>query len=200
MSLRDAVNVMSAMKASPYIRIQWFHEELTRKTYPNAVQLSERFHISVRQAQRDITYLRKQLGAPLRYDIGRQGYAYTAPFSLPVMLVSENDESRSHTREQRFADTAGDAGQPEADNVIIQSQIPYTAVLKIEDRLTVLEMRSYILSRERKGTYLCEFHNIDRFLCAILTARSGIRILEPDWLRERLLRMAERAVASNADA
>ena len=24
------------MKVSPYIRIQWFHDELTRKTYPNA--------------------------------------------------------------------------------------------------------------------------------------------------------------------
>ena len=41
------------MKVSPYIRIQWFHDELTRKTYPNAARLSERFDISVRQAQRD---------------------------------------------------------------------------------------------------------------------------------------------------
>ena len=43
------------------------------------------------------------------------------------------------------------------------------------------------------------FRNIDRFLCAILTARSGIRIVEPDWLRERLLRMAERVIGNNAD-
>lgn len=52
------------MKVSPYIRIQWFHDELTRKTYPNAARLSERFDISVRQAQRDITYMRTDLGAP----------------------------------------------------------------------------------------------------------------------------------------
>ena len=63
------------MKVSPYIRIQWFHDELTRKTYPNAARLSERFDISVRQAQRDITYMRTDLGAPLQYDAGRQGYA-----------------------------------------------------------------------------------------------------------------------------
>ena len=189
----------TAMKVSPYIRIQWFHDELTRKTYPNAARLSERFDISVRQAQRDITYMRTDLGAPLQYDAGRQGYAYTTPFSLPVILVSENDESRSHVRDNGFADTQDGAEYPEADSVIIQSQIPYTAVLRIEDRLTVLEMRSYILSRERAGTYLCEFRNIDRFLCAILTARSGIRIVEPDWLRERLLRMAERVIGNNAD-
>ena len=93
------------MKVSPYIRIQWFHDELTRKTYPNAARLSERFDISVRQAQRDITYMRTDLGAPLQYDAGRQGYAYTTPFSLPVILVSENDESRSHVRDNGFADT-----------------------------------------------------------------------------------------------
>ena len=189
----------TAMKVSPYIRIQWFHDELTRKTYPNAARLSERFDISVRQAQRDITYMRTDLGAPLQYDAGRQGYAYTTPFSLPVILVSETDESRSHVRDNGFADPPDGAEHPEADSVIIQSQIPYTAVLRIEDRLTVLEMRSYILSRERAGTYLCEFRNIDRFLCAILTARSGIRIVEPDWLRERLLRMAERVIGNNAD-
>ena len=159
--------------------------------------------------------MRTNLGAPLQYDAGRQGYAYTTPFSLPVILVSENDESRSHVRDNGFAslpsarshlrrqvvraDTQDGAEHPEADSVIIQSQIPYTAVLRIEDRLTVLEMRSYILSRERAGTYLCEFRNIDRFLCAVLTARSGIRIVEPDWLRERLLRMAERVIGNNAD-
>ena len=53
------------------------------------------------------------------------------------------------------------------------------ALLGIKDKLTVLEMRSYIISDEGKGRFLCEFHNIDRFLCAILTARSGIRITEP---------------------
>ena len=64
-----------------YIRIQWFHDELTRKTYPNAARLSERFGISVRQAQRDITYMRTDPVRPLQYDAGRQGYAYTTPFS-----------------------------------------------------------------------------------------------------------------------
>ena len=87
----------------------------------------------------------------------------------------------------------------EADNVIIQGQIPYTATLAITDKLTVLEMRSYIISEEARGQFLCEFHNIDRFLCAILTARSGIRIIEPAWLREKLLHMARKAIDNNQD-
>ena len=181
------------MKVSPYIRIQWFHDELTRKTYPNAARLSERFDISVRQAQRDITYMRTDLGAPLQYDAGRQGYAYTTPFSLPVILVSENDESRSHVRDNGFADTQDGAEHPEADSVIIQSQIPYTAVLRIEDRLTVLEMRSYILSRERAGTYLCEFRNIDRFSTGSLVTRLTNDVTQLQNFVNTLLRMALRA-------
>ena len=92
-------------------------------------------------------------------------------------------------------DPAGD--YDEADSVIIQGQIPYTATLGISDKLTVMEMRSYIISEEARGQFLCEFHNIDRFLCAILTARTGIRIIEPAWLRDKLLHMAEKAIASN---
>ena len=83
-----------------------------------------------------------------------------------MILVSENDESRSHVgttaspiRKTAPSTRGGQRHHPQP--------IPYTAVLRIEDRLTVPEMRSYILSRERAGTYLCEFRNIDRFLCAI---------------------------------
>lgn len=188
------------MRPSPYLRIQWFHDETSRRSYPNAARLSERFQISVRQAQRDITYLRDELGAPLRYDPSRQGYIYTDLFSLPLVVVSENDRSLAHIRESDFSAPAGDhdlRDLPDADNVIIQSQIPYTAILNIPDRLTVLELRSYIRSEETSHDYLCEFHNIDRFLCAILTARSAIRIVEPDWLRDKLVLLAERAIESN---
>ena len=51
------------MRVSANVRIQWLHGELSRNTYPNAARLAERFHISRRQAQRDIDFLKKQLGA-----------------------------------------------------------------------------------------------------------------------------------------
>ena len=46
------------MRVSANVRIQWLHGELTRNTYPNAARLAERFHISRRQAQRDIDFLK----------------------------------------------------------------------------------------------------------------------------------------------
>ena len=186
------------MRVSANVRIQWLHGELSRNTYPNAARLAERFHISRRQAQRDIDFLKKQLDAPMEYDGRVMGYRYTRPFTLPVSVTNENDGGLSRLTGNPFArETVNDSA--EADNVIIQGQIPYTATLAITDKLTVLEMRSYIISEEAKGEFLCEFHNIDRFLCAILTARSGIRIIEPAWLREKLLHMARKAIDNNQD-
>ena len=43
-------------------RIQWLHKKMTMNSYPNAQRLAERFGISHRQAQRDFTYLKKELG------------------------------------------------------------------------------------------------------------------------------------------
>ena len=185
------------MRVAANIRIQWLHEELVRNTYPNAARVAERFHISRRQAQRDIDFLKKQLGAPLEYDQRIMGYRYTKPFVLPISVKNENDGGLSRLPLNPFGRDATD-DSAEADSVIIQSQIPYTATLGITDKLTVLEMRSYIISEEARGQFLCEFHNIDRFLCAILTARSGIRIIEPAWLRDKLLHMARKATDANS--
>ena len=185
------------MRVSANHRIQWLHEELSRNTFPNAARLAERFGISRRQAQRDIDFLKKQLGAPLEYDQHIMGYRYTQPYSLPVSVKNENEGEMSRMPINPFGrDLYGDTA--EADSIIIQGQIPYTATLGITDKLTVLEMRSYIISEEARGQFLCEFHNIDRFLCAILTARSGIRIIEPAWLRDKLLHMAEKAIVHNS--
>ena len=186
------------MRVSANVRIQWLHGELSRNTYPNAARLAERFHISRRQAQRDIDFLKKQLNAPMEYDGRVMGYHYTRPFTLPISVTNENDGGLSRLTGNPFArETVTDSA--EADSIIIQGQIPYTATLTITDKLTVLEMRSYIISEEARGQFLCEFHNIDRFLCAILTARSGIRIIEPAWLREKLLHMARKAIEHNQD-
>ncbi len=187
------------MRVSANSRIQWLHEELVRGTFPNAARLAERFGISRRQAQRDIDFLKKQLGAPIEYDQRIMGYRYAKPFSLPVSMKNENEGGLSRMPLNPFGRDVMDEYAAEADSVIIQGQIPYTATLAITDKLTVLEMRSYIISEESRGQFLCEFHNIDRFLCAILTARSGIRIVEPSWLRDKLLHMAEKAIRNNSD-
>lgn len=185
------------MRISPEIRIQWFHEQVVRETYPNAARIADRFHISARQAQRDIDYLKNKMNAPLVFDSHRQGYTYTEPFSIPSATITENDETFTRLPSNPLS-PGSDEGMMGADNVVIQSQLPFTAILDIDRKLTVLELRSFIISDEGHGRFVCEFHNTDRFLCSILLARTGgVRIEEPEWLRNKLVAMAERVLDAN---
>lgn len=177
------------------IRIQWLHKKLTMNSYPNAQRLAERFGISHRQAQRDLDYLRRELGAPVAYDNSRKGFYYETTFVLPVLLTSDNDElyipEVFNVRSNR---------ELAADESIIQMQLPYSATVEIKNKLTALELSNYIIAKQPHDRYVCEFHSIERFLGLLLSLDADFRLIEPYWLRERLLRLARRVVANNSDS
>ena len=172
-------------------RIQWLHKKMTMNSYPNAQRLAERFGISHRQAQRDLDYLRRELGAPVAYDNSRKGFFYTHPFVLPVLFSSDNDDlyipEIFKAKNQELA--AGES--------IIQMQLPYSATVEIKNKLTALELSAYIISKEAKNRYVCEFHSIERFLGLLLSLDSDFRVIEPFWLRERIIRSAKRVLNNN---
>ena len=176
------------------IRIQWLHKKLSMKSYPNAQRLAERFGISHRQAQRDFDYLRRELGAPIAYDNSRKGFYYEESYVLPVLLTSDNDENyipeifNVHSRQELGADES-----------IIQMQIPYSATVEIKNKLTALELSNYIVAQEPHDRYVCEFHSIEKFLGLLLSLDADFRLIEPYWLRERILRSAKRVVSNNED-
>ncbi len=176
------------------IRIQWLHKKLTMKSYPNAQRLAERFGISHRQAQRDFEYLRRELGAPIAYDNSRKGFYYEESYVLPVLLSSDNDDLyipeifNVHSKQELAADES-----------IIQMQIPYSATIEIKNKLTALELSNYIVAREPHDRYVCEFHSVEKFLGLLLSMDADFRIVEPYWLREKILRSARRVVENNKD-
>ena len=176
------------------IRIQWLHKKLTMKSYPNAQRLAERFGISHRQAQRDFEYLRRELGAPIAYDNSRKGFYYEESYVLPVLLSSDNDDVyipeifNVHSKQELAADES-----------IIQMQIPYSATVEIKNKLTALELSNYIVAREPHDRYVCEFHSVEKFLGMLLSMDADFRIVEPYWLREKILRSAKRVVENNKD-
>ena len=176
------------------IRIQWLHKKLTMKSYPNAQRLAERFGISHRQAQRDFEYLRRELGAPIAYDNSRKGFYYEESYVLPVLLSSDNDDLyipeifNVHSKQELAADES-----------IIQMQIPYSATIEIKNKLTALELSNYIVAREPHDRYVCEFHSVEKFLGLLLSMDADFRIVEPYWLREKILRSARRGVENNKD-
>lgn len=174
-------------------RIQWLHKKIAMKSYPNAQRLAERFGISHRQAQRDLDYLKSKLAAPIAYDPKRKGFYYTESFNLPLLLSSDNDEL--YIKEILQADS----GELEAEDSIIQMQIPYSALVEIPDKLTALELSRYIIAKKNNDRYLCEFHSIEKFIGVLFSLGGAFRIVEPVWLREKVIERANLALSSNGD-
>ncbi|MBQ8433134.1 MAG: hypothetical protein IJX28_09660 [Clostridia bacterium] len=175
-------------------RIQWLHKKLTVESYPNAQRLAERFKISHRQAQRDLDYLRRELGAPIAYDNHRKGFYYTEPFVLPVLLTSDNDEV--YIPEVFKVKSSRELA---AEESIIQMQIPYSATIEVKNKLAALELSSYIIAKQPRDRYVCEFHSIERFLGMLLSMEADFRLIEPLWLRERIARNARRVLKNNEE-
>ncbi len=178
------------------LRIQWLHRKIVEMSYPNAKRVAERFNISHRQAQRDVDFLRIKLKAPLAYDYERKGFYYTSSFSLPIAVTTANNEDYNGI----IAETSiiNVDSQP-IENTVVQMQLPYTAELRLPDRLTVVELGSYITEHLGNNIYRCEFHSIEKFMGILMSLNSDIRILKPDWLRSRILRCAERILQNNSD-
>lgn len=75
-------------------RIAWLDSRIRSERYPDCRELAEKFEISVRQAQRDIEYLKYTMGAPLEYSATERGYYYNdKTFLLPSAMIS-NDEKQ----------------------------------------------------------------------------------------------------------
>ena len=177
---------------SANIRIQWLHKKIMDKCYPNAYHLAERFRISHRQAQRDVDFLRNNMGAPLAYSSVEKGYYYKEPFVFPLVIETQNDidfnDAVSGIRE---------FGDYNAERSIMQLQMPYYATLEIKDRMTVLNLRSLIVADEPHHRYRCEFPSVELFLGIIVSADADIRIISPDWLRDKLIGFAHRLIERN---
>ena len=176
---------------SAFTRIQWIHKKIESGCYPNSIHEVEKFGISQRQAQRDFETLKNELGAPLKYSSAHRGYYYTEPFELPLV----NDE-----HEAEYVDIVSNVEeQMRTDVSELQLRLPYSAQLKIKDKLTVMNLRRFILNREEKDLYNCEFYHVDNFLSLIFVSGSDITITKPEWLREKMVEFATRVLKNNSE-
>ena len=69
----------------PIHRIYVIHEAVNEGSYPNCRTLAERLEVTDKTIQRDITFMRDELGLPLEYDDKLHGYTYSQDVSqFPV--------------------------------------------------------------------------------------------------------------------
>jgi len=68
------------------------HEELQESRLPNATTLSKLLETSTKTINRDITYMRDQLGLPVEWDAQANGYHYTSYVDgFPTVQISEGE-------------------------------------------------------------------------------------------------------------
>ncbi|MGF1678426.1 MAG: helix-turn-helix transcriptional regulator [Candidatus Methylacidiphilales bacterium] len=76
----------------PLARMMQLHERLRTGAYPNCRSLSQDLEVSPKTIQRDIDFMRDQLGLPIEYDDQRFGFYYTGEvMEFPAMQVSEGE-------------------------------------------------------------------------------------------------------------
>lgn len=73
-------------------RMYFIDKHLRTRQYPNCKTLAQEYQVSEKTIQRDITYMREQLDAPIAYDNVRHGYYYTdVTFYLPMIAFTDQD-------------------------------------------------------------------------------------------------------------
>lgn len=73
-------------------RIMWLDQQIRQGKYPNCRKLAEHFEISLRQANRDLEYLRSTLNAPISYVAAKRGYIYDdMTYILPNLVITAEE-------------------------------------------------------------------------------------------------------------
>ena len=80
------------MSRPAFLRVFEIHRFLQEGNYPNCNSLAKEIEVTPKTIQRDINFMRDQLGFPLEYDPLKRGYWYTREVNeFPLLHLSRND-------------------------------------------------------------------------------------------------------------
>ncbi|MBF0586687.1 WYL domain-containing protein [Prosthecochloris sp. N3] len=92
----------------PLIRMYAIDEQLRAERYPNCTSLAGYFEVSAKSVQRDISYMRDQMGAPIAFDSRRNGYYYEQDWQfLPSMFLDNGEAEALKATRQVLAEYHG---------------------------------------------------------------------------------------------
>ena len=163
--------------------------------------LAENFEISLRQAQRDIEYMRDSMYAPLVYCAKKRGYRYEKEYVLPSFFLSEGEKEivRLLAEQNRTLGTFGYGkykGQADILSKICTSEIdknrtmikePYFAEIEMVGGRTSTVPLDYFLCGKVEGEkYTYAFFDPDVFISVLIASHLDFKISKPNWLREHM--------------
>ena len=89
---RAARTAIEQFSRPPLARMMQLHAQLQARKFPNCRKLAHELEVSEKTIQRDIEFMRYQLGLPIEYDQLHFGFVYTEPVtSFPNIQVSEGE-------------------------------------------------------------------------------------------------------------
>jgi predicted DNA-binding transcriptional regulator YafY len=76
----------------PLERVLRIHEMVLRGNYPNCSKIAQELEVNRKTIQRDLNFMREELGLPLEYSEGSHGYHYTGPVAdFPILQTTADD-------------------------------------------------------------------------------------------------------------
>ena len=73
-------------------RVMEIHKIIRAGTYPNCSTMAKEIEVTPKTVQRDVSFMRDQLGLPLEYHAIKHGYYYTQEVhEFPMLHLSRND-------------------------------------------------------------------------------------------------------------
>jgi predicted DNA-binding transcriptional regulator YafY len=73
-------------------RLTFIDQQISTGGYPICFRMSQEWEVSPKTIQRDVDYLRDELGAPIQFSALRHGFFYTEPtWRLPAIQLSEGE-------------------------------------------------------------------------------------------------------------
>ena len=82
----------SGMSRPALWRVLEIAKIIRARRYPNCSTLAKEIEVTPKTIQRDISFMRDQLGFPVEFDKGRNGYCFTGEVpELPAIRLSRND-------------------------------------------------------------------------------------------------------------
>ena len=76
----------------PLSRFQEIFHAIRTGRFPNRTQLARSIEVTTKTIQRDLDYMRYQLGLPIEFDYARGGYYFTKPMTeLPLFQLMESE-------------------------------------------------------------------------------------------------------------
>ena len=73
-------------------RVMEVHKLVRAGGFPNCSSMAKEIEVTAKTIQRDVNFMRDQLGLPLEYDSIKRGYGYTREVhEFPMLHLSRND-------------------------------------------------------------------------------------------------------------